>query len=803
MSTDLRDTIPPVRAVANETRMIDAMTTAAGRIPPLWPLRDFVAVNPFVGHLHEGFGETAHRLARIEGIRTVMPRAFYAKAIREGRIERADLDAAAKLAPEGSAFAGDGRALGHQATLSAKDVRALRCVAELATELHGDDWTSFVVDSVCEWAEGYFAHAGPGEGSPFAHWRAQALQDRTGALRGLAGFTAFVSELGDEPLVAAHRCLNVLGIADLSLAGLERYFHCVLVHVRGWAGHARYRAWHAEGGLSATSDLTQLLCILLAYEAAVLQGLGDPEMRRQWARRRASFVVQVRHDADLQVDLLLHDAYERSATRSLLRRLAPSRRTPTSAPCDVQAAFCIDVRSERFRRSLESADPTLAIDTIGVAGFFGAAIEVVSPDRNDGLPHCPALITPSCQASDASVPRNGWWAETLDTFKSTGLASLGFVETLGLVHAVDLVRDALGLRPAPTLHSRAELDGVSLESRVDLAEGVLRAMSLTRNFARLVLLCGHASSTRNNPYASGLDCGACGGHSGGPNARVVTAALNDPEIRARLEERGVSVPTETLFLAGVHETVTDVVEVLDMDEVPASHKRELGHLRKALGVAGDRCRLERLAKLGDGTPSAGKLADARRRSSDWSEVRPEWGLAGCASFIIAPRQRTRGMDLEGRAFLHSYAWRDDEGFAVLESLMTAPLVVGAWINLQYYASSVEPALGSGDKTLHNVVGDLGVVEGSCGDLRVGLPMQSVHDGEEAMHEPVRLHAIIEAPRDAITTILRRNPDLCALFEGGWMHLFCMSDAGAIRHRYVGDGSWASVTADEEIVATGS
>ena len=55
-------------------------------------------------------------------------------------------------------------------------------------------------------------------------------------------------------------------------------------------------------------------------------------------------------------------------------------------------------------------------------------------------------------------------------------------------------------------------------------------------------------------------------------------------------------------------------------------------------------------------------------------------------------------------------------------LLTAPVVVANWINLQYYASTVEPdQYGSGNKLLHNVVGgDLGVFEGNRGDLRIGL-----------------------------------------------------------------------------------
>ncbi|MCB0187394.1 MAG: DUF2309 family protein, partial [Caldilineaceae bacterium] len=141
-------------------------------------------------------------------------------------------------------------------------------------------------------------------------------------------------------------------------------------------------------------------------------------------------------------------------------------------------------------------------------------------------------------------------------------------------------------------------------------------------------------------------------------------------------------------------------------------------------------------------------------SRDWSQVRPEWGLAGCAALIVAPRERTYGRDLGGRAFLHSYDWRQDRDFTILELIMTAPMVVASWINLQYYGSTVDnQRFGSGNKVLHNVVGTLGVLEGNGGDLRVGLPWQSVHDGENYVHEPLRLSVVIEAPLPAITDVI--------------------------------------------------
>ena len=171
------------------------------------------------------------------------------------------------------------------------------------------------------------------------------------------------------------------------------------------------------------------------------------------------------------------------------------------------------------------------------------------------------------------------------------------------------------------------------------------------------------------------------------------------------------------------------------------------------------------------------------RAANWAETRPEWGLAGCAAFIAAPRAATAGKDLGGRAFLNSYDWTKDEGFGGLELVLTAPVVVASWISLQYYGSSVAPdVFGGGNKLIHNVVGGVGVIEGNSGRLRAGLPWQGVHDGEQLIHEPLRLSVMIEAPREAILEVLENHPNVRELFDNGWLHLFSLKD-GRVDARY--------------------
>ena len=179
-----------------------------------------------------------------------------------------------------------------------------------------------------------------------------------------------------------------------------------------------------------------------------------------------------------------------------------------------------------------------------------------------------------------------------------------------------------------------------------------------------------------------------------------------------------------------------------------------------------------------------------RAPRNWAEVRPEWGLAGCAAFIAAPRGVTRAADLGGRAFLHGYDWRADTGFATLELILTAPVVVASWISLQYYGSAVAPEVfGGGNKLIHNVVGGIGVVEGNGGMLRAGLPWQAVHDGTRARARAAApLGDDRGADSEAIADILARHDAVRALFDNGWLHLFALEE-GRIAARYRRGLAW--------------
>jgi uncharacterized protein YbcC (UPF0753/DUF2309 family) len=149
------------------------------------------------------------------------------------------------------------------------------------------------------------------------------------------------------------------------------------------------------------------------------------------------------------------------------------------------------------------------------------------------------------------------------------------------------------------------------------------------------------------------------------------------------------------------------------------------------------------------------------------------------------------VDLAGRAFLHEYDHEADLDGRVLDLILTAPMVVASWINLQYLASTVDnEALGAGDKALHDRVGAIGVAVGNGGDLRSGLPLQSVQAADGRWrHEPLRLQVIVEARTERIDAVLDARPQVRELVENGWVRLFSLDPQGGATQRLVPGEGW--------------
>ena len=812
---------------AELNRCIDA---ACGRIAPLWPLKHFIAVNPFFGLSDHSFQAASDTLARITGSNLYMPRDYYREQLANGRISREDLQQA--IVRCGSHL--DISIV--EWTLAAAAPRprvGMAPVSEVLEQVEGGLWSSFVTERISLNCAAYFdlgqaIVAMPWRDQPlYASWRKAAAIDRSPAMMGLHHFRLEVSRLPADPRTAIAWAVAQLGIPD---EGMERYLHASLLSIGGWAAWARYLRWQAElsGGLD--DSIVDLLAIRLIWDVLLFKEKASVALVARWREMLTASMrpPSAKRQVAAEIDRIMLNAMEIGFQRTVIAGLNSAPRKGTRTRPAVQAAFCIDVRSEVFRRSLETVAPS--VQTIGFAGFFGIFIEHVPLGASAGHSHVPVIFNPAYRIYEKVKDGEQQTTNELTKrrrriglfkawkgFKLSASSCFSFVEAAGLMYAPKLLTDSLGWsRPVPDPYTQG-LDqqtidrigptlaeapkaqscphhtdsGIPASDWVGHAERILRAMSMTDNFGRLVLLAGHGSTTVNNPHATGLDCGACAGQTGEASARVVVALLNQPSVRRDLHQRGIVIPEDTWFLAGLHDTTTDEVRLFDTDDVPKQLHQDLAKLRQWLEQAGDLTRMQRAALLGiAGQTDQAVEDDVRQRSRDWSQVRPEWALANNAAFIAAPRVRTASMDLGGRAFLHDYQWQADNGFQILELIMTAPMVVANWINMQYYGSVVDnQRFGSGNKVLHNVAGGaIGVLEGNGGDLRVGLPMQSLHDGKRWVHEPLRLSVFIEAPQLAIDDIIARHELVRQLVENGWLHLFRIDEDGCV-YRRVSDAHW--------------
>lgn len=782
-------------APARFSAVLEAAEQAGRAVPPAFPLDATVAVNPFLGQTHEDLAAAAARLGRVAGLRVTRSGADYCEAIVSGAITEADLADALAASPSPLKPA-DTAMLRHAAARigNSPAPHALPTVADLAAEATGIDWPALIEKCIGLWAAGHFDRGqalwSPAPGADaFTAWRGWAMHDLTPEIAGLQGFCAHVACAPDTTERAILSAAETLGITD---SAAPTAFHRLAMSLGGWAQHARWLLWQAELVGDTDRTVLDLIAIRLIWDEALL--LQTPQIAERWAAAVAAHAAPLAPTAEDVALAILQDAADRGHQRRLAAALAQGPADITAPAVgtrpSLQAAFCIDVRSEVFRRALESLDP--AIETIGFAGFFGLPLAHHAHGSDILEARLPVLLNPALNTTSMGDPAKdradrilARSARAWGRFRQAAVSSFAFVEAAGPVYAVKLMKSALGFTPKPKAEPAPEvIGGMSAEAKADTGAAVLKAMSLAKGHGEIVLLLGHGGNVTNNPHESAYHCGACGGYTGEVSARLLAILLNDPETRAGLAERGVVVADDTLFVAGLHDTTTDKVTIYE-DGLPADRSGDLARVRAWLAQAARIARAERALRV---PGASGETLAAR--AANWAEIRPEWGLAGCAAFIAAPRSATAGRDLGGRAFLHSYDWQADAGFGTLELIITAPVVVASWISLQYYGSSVAPEMfGGGNKLIHNVVGGIGVIEGNGGTLRPGLPWQAVHDGDRLQHEPLRLSVMIEAPREEMLRILEKHAGVRALFDNGWLHLFALKD-GKVAARYLPGLAWA-------------
>lgn len=736
--------MPPKRTLSvtpQETSSIkELIANAANIVAPVWPLKTFIAVNPLQGLEYLPF---------------------------------------------------------EQAILEAERQRALNNEAEIGREA--------VNRELIKWCSAYFDE---GQATIPMPGREGGLYQ---AFAGLARYDArlnrshaddiVLASLPDTPEDAITECLDQMEIIEDQK---EEFIRQTLAALPGWSGYVKWKenwqspAEHARRPATLVDYVAVRLVLtrLLWPEACLSESLGTPKPK-------------------FLSELPVREAQFRKALLDELLTEVTAVASPHSSRPDAQLVFCIDVRSEPFRRALEAQGN---YETLGFAGFFGVPVQVKGLDDDQPHDSCPVLLKPRHLVCDHAVDPDDSCIRRHDQGRSLLRMPKSFYQWLKYNFAtpfalVEMLGPWLGLRMlartfAPSLSSgwaettRAmvmppvltapSLQNIGLSEQVNYAESALRMMGLTENLAPLVVLCGHGSSTSNNAYASALECGACGGNHGGGNAQILAAILNSSAVRAMLAERDFTISAETLFVAAEHDTTTDHVEVYQPRGVSEQQQERLNNLRADLSKA----RIEN-AKTRTATFGLRMLQDDRaiqeteRRSSDWAEVRPEWGLARNAAFIVGPRELTKSVNLEGRCFLHSYDWKTDPTGKFLTTILTAPMVVAQWINSQYLFSTLDNvAYGSGSKVTQNVTGKLGVMQGNASDLMHGLPLQSVFAADgKPYHEPLRLLTVVHAPRAMLDRIIQTQDVLKKLFGNGWVTLACIDPSDNQAHLLQRDFKW--------------
>jgi uncharacterized protein YbcC (UPF0753/DUF2309 family) len=346
----------------------------------------------------------------------------------------------------------------------------------------------------------------------------------------------------------------------------------------------------------------------------------------------------------------------------------------------------------------------------------------------------------------------------------------------------------------PTINSVHPQTDQSLQIPLDEKVAIVKsAFDLTgwEQFAPMVLFVGHGSHSVNNPFGSSLDCGACAASPGRHNARMLAKMANMPEVRkALLEHHDMTIPETTIFIGAEHNTTTDEIVIFD-SEVPDTHHGQLEEVKDALRRAQETATQDRF------DTAHNSVSLALKKANDWGETRPEWGLAKNAGFIVAPRTLTKNLNLDSRCFLHSYNWEMDASGKALEGIMQGPMVVTQWINNHYYFSTVDNnTFGGGSKITHNVTGNFGVVQGNGGDLKMGLPLQSICESDREMyHRPLRLSVVIQAPLTRVSEIISQNENLKTLLDNEWIYLMVMDPTqGDKIKQYRKNMEWATTKA---------
>ena len=255
---------------------------------------------------------------------------------------------------------------------------------------------------------------------------------------------------------------------------------------------------------------------------------------------------------------------------------------------------------------------------------------------------------------------------------------------------------------------------------------------------------------------------------------------NLPKVRETLATEGISIPKDTVFVAAEHITTLDELRWLYVPELSDVAQEAFDRIQATLPKVSDEANAERIVNY-QVLEWDIRIQRLRRDAfaEDWSEVRPEWGLARNATFIIGDRNLPKSVIWRGELFSTIITGRRIRMVTILANIITGRATVAQWINLQYYASTVAPHYyGSGNKTTQTVTAGIGVMQGNASDLLSGLPWQSVmQSDQEFYHAPLKIVGSDSSTKGICETLLNQDSAFHQKVQNGWIRLASIDREG--------------------------
>ena len=244
-----------------------AEVTAA--IAPVWPLKDYVAVNPYAGISQRDFMDARAFLQVFSDCETLMPIEHYAAQFQQQRFTVADIESAiSELSTRGIRPVLSAPEIADQLLAIKSDSfdpetsagtrsceRPIRTVAESATHPPGLDWSEAIVEEISKHCANHYDQGQAIWPSPhqklslYKAWRTVGEHDLNIEILGLTGFRNYVSQLPDTPAAAIIHCLQQLNVPR---PFWSTFLLCQAFSIPGWSAWTKYQAaWQDDAEVAA------------------------------------------------------------------------------------------------------------------------------------------------------------------------------------------------------------------------------------------------------------------------------------------------------------------------------------------------------------------------------------------------------------------------------------------------------------------------------------------------------------------------------------------------------------------------